>query len=1096
MFKPKFIDKKMEDNFNVVIIGNYNKEDNIFSNSFPVTLENSRIKSKYINRFMLSLREKHSFPKDFLTTFHPEIIDKFLKIDILILTYNKTDKLSLEYLKTFYYLYYTKLDEEDIPKNIIIMERYYETSEDNNSKEIVDSNSVEEIKKLFNAYFCDYETDEEKLTQVLSKCLENLLKEYNYIDDYSSFKYKELNKEIDSYILIYGDKSSQNTFLNILLNSECHFQYKKIKENFYEIKYEMEINNNKLSFKIIIKLVNNEYFYDSECNILLYDINDNNSFNSIQKLIRSLISHNGPKFKKIFHLIALNSSLPHISENENKARIKEGKISAYEIGANFSVLNTNNNKNLNLEIKKRFNNVLVNIVDFINKSKNTIVKNDIIPKTTFTNEHIINTKKLSDFEEIDDDEIPSALSFIRDINNKMKNEFQDNKNYLFNICPLCLGQLNIRINDQSNIIIVYCNKCKTEPIGLNIEQFLEFNKKRNFNFHCPLCQNILCYDFKTKLLECGCNKQNRSSLKKKKTISKFDSIEINRIPVFLTDCYCSVHNDFHQSYLKYSKRGLCCKCSNEKKNNNYLVEDFDISNLIEKSNIQLGIEQNLIDTLQNKFNECINALKLKFENLINKKIQIHKIKSDLIKSLQIIQNNYTLISNIESLKYDYGEKFIFNENDSIENKLKNIFNYFNYEADINNLYFGKNNNLNSNIQISIPFDKKVKNQKNRMVTDIWGLKNNEFVCISFNDGKAEIFDTKDIKNNEYYKSYTIYAFSPNQGINSLFVSKNENSIWKQKNTNKNEIIYLNGYEEIKIIQMNNDYTSYEKLYTIKDEELWNVSNSIELHNNYILSLNILNEINLISFYFGENNEIKYKKKNVNSILSENGKSVLSISKITDNIISLYLNNELEEFFRRTTVTEAAKDDDEGDDDFIRNLTLRDSIPIKDDKQKYPTEEKEEENSEEFTKILTINYGKEDIFGTKEEMKEYKFNKNYKVIGCLSEKKPFLLLQYTEEKKDNKKNLFYIFDYNITQFINSFQYKKELDSPRLLKLLNFDKLVNNQGFIMMDKELNIYQYFFEEENENKVYIIKNKKQYKDKENQISCIVSLIKKKNYL
>ena len=121
-------------------------------------------------------------------------------------------------------------------------------------------------------------------------------------------------------------------------------------------------------------------------------------------------------------------------------------------------------KNLNLEIKKRFDNILVQIVDFIYKTQNTIVKNDITPKTTFTKEHIINTKKDSDFEELIDDEIPSALSFIREINNKMKKEFQAIKNYLLNICPICFGQLNIRINDQSNIIIIYCDKCKTEPI--------------------------------------------------------------------------------------------------------------------------------------------------------------------------------------------------------------------------------------------------------------------------------------------------------------------------------------------------------------------------------------------------------------------------------------------------------------------------------------------------------------------------------------------------------------------------------------------------------------------------------------------------------
>ena len=219
IFKQKSIDNKMEDNFNVVIMGNYDKKENIFSNSFPITLNNSRIKSKYINRYVLSLRERHLFPKDFLTTFHPEILDKFNKVDILILVYNKSDKVSFEYLKTFYYLYYKTLEEMDKPKNIIVMERNYTIKEENNNEEIVDSNSIQEIIKLFNAYFCDSETDEEKLTLVLNECLKNLLRQYNYIDDYTTFKFKELNKEINIYILIYGDKLSRNTFLNILMGS-------------------------------------------------------------------------------------------------------------------------------------------------------------------------------------------------------------------------------------------------------------------------------------------------------------------------------------------------------------------------------------------------------------------------------------------------------------------------------------------------------------------------------------------------------------------------------------------------------------------------------------------------------------------------------------------------------------------------------------------------------------------------------------------------------------------------------------------------------------------------------------------------------------
>ena len=208
IIKENSDEENLENHFNVVLMGNYDKQDKIFSNTFPMLLNKSSIKYKYIKRYILSIRERHIFPKDFLNIYHPEIIDKFMKIDILILIFNKSDKLSFEYIKTFYYLYYTKLEEMDKPKNIIIMERNYTEKGKINSGEKVDSNSIKEITNLFKAYFCDYNTDEEKLTQVLNECLINLLKEYNYIDDYSSFQKYELNEEIDSYVLIYGDKSS------------------------------------------------------------------------------------------------------------------------------------------------------------------------------------------------------------------------------------------------------------------------------------------------------------------------------------------------------------------------------------------------------------------------------------------------------------------------------------------------------------------------------------------------------------------------------------------------------------------------------------------------------------------------------------------------------------------------------------------------------------------------------------------------------------------------------------------------------------------------------------------------------------------------
>ena len=1064
LFKENSNEDKLQNNFNVVIMGNYDKQEKIFSNTFPVLLNNSSIKHKYINRYILSIRERHIFPKDFLNIYHPEIIDKFMKIDILILTFNKSDKISFEYLKTFYHLYYTKLEETDKPKNIIIMERDYTEKGKSNNEEKVDSNSIKEITNLFNSYFCDYKADEEKLNQVLNECLKNLLKQYNYIDDYSSFKYKDLNKIIDSYILIYGDKSSQDTFLDILLKSDCNFQYKKIKDNFYEIKYDKILNDKQASFKIILKLVNNEYLYDSECNLFLYDINNKESFNSLKKTIRGLIKTNGPKFKKIYQLFSLNSAVTHISEEEeNNEKTKEGKILSYEIGANFSVININNNDYLGKEIKIKFDNILDIIVDYIKKSKITTNREDITPK---------DDKKV----EISDNK-SSPGYFINDINNKIQNKVKECQYCLYNICPDCYSQLSIRINEKSNIIIYYCDKCQSVPKGLSIEQFFDFNKKNFHDYHCKFCQKPLNFDFKKKQLDCKCN-SIRLSKNLNATIGNRKSIiESIQIPIFLKDCYCNIHKSFHQSYLKYSKKGLCPQCCNQRLQKNYFVEKFDedkIFELIEQQKVKLEMEKEFISTLQNQFNECINSLRLKFEQNIGKKIKKHILKSDLIKTIQVIQNNDTLLSNVRSLKFDIGDKYIFKGNDSIENKLKRIFKSFNYEEDIDNLYFENKNYLNSNVQIKGPYNSLYRKEE---VTDIWGLKKNDFICVSFKDGQAKIYNSKQLEKNEFYPICTIKE----SRINSLFVSQNESNIWKKNSYNKNDIIYLNGYEEIKIIQMDDDYENYNELYVIK-QDLENISHSIELDNNKILSLNVENHLNLISFMTEDNNEIKDKKENVDGSFIDIDQTVLSLGKIKENIIYLNVTNENELKFKEIK--------EENEDEFQRTMSISEpNVNIN----------KEEQNIEIYSKIYSKIFSIQIINDKVEIMKVFTFSENYKLIGCLSEEKNLLLLKYIEINKKNKNenlNMFSIFDYNINQFIFSFKINESSFSPKLLKILNFGNDSNIQGFIMIDQDLNIAQYLYDESFEKKIYFIYNIEPNGNKNNQLKGLINLIKQYKYI
>ena len=179
----------------------------------------------------------------------------------------------------------------------------------------------------------------------------------------------------------------------------------------------------------------------------------------------------------------------------------------------------------------------------------------------------------------------------------------------FYICHKCFGQLNIRINELSNIVIIYCEKCKTEPVGLNIDDFMKKNNKNQQFFSCKNCHNPLNFNIKEKKFECSCF-YNLSGLLKNKSFKIKKNIDENiSIPIFLKDCFWEHHNNFHKYYLNYSKIGLCPTCFDEKMQNDYFIDKFNddnINELIAQKSAQLKTEKEHINNIQRKFYECIN----------------------------------------------------------------------------------------------------------------------------------------------------------------------------------------------------------------------------------------------------------------------------------------------------------------------------------------------------------------------------------------------------------------------------------------------------------------------------------------------------------
>ena len=1068
--------------FNVIILGKYDKNEKLFSKAFPVILNETNIRHKYINRYDLCIKEHILFQKDFLNVFHPELMDALSKIDILILIYDKSNKISFEYIKTFYYLYYQKFEEIDKPKNIILIERNYTQGNAESDIDSVDVNEAIKFSNLLSSSFFNLEANEELLNKILMKCVDKLIAINNYKDDYSQYKLKIFKNEIKCYLLIFGDNKSQNLFLKEFLNSKCEFKYSKITDNFYEINYTKIMNEKKYNFKIMLKLIAQENYYDSECNILLYDINKNESYNSIRKIIRELIVNNDSNLKKIYNLFSLNSSQTEINENEDNNKIKEGKNLAYEIGANFHVLNMNNNQNLSEEIKTKFDNILDIFMDYINISNNTsdeaTNKNDSDQNKSSNNNESKDIKNNGD--NVDDDDFVEIinydvpLSFLREINSKIHNLLKGNQNSLFNICQNCYSHLNIRINDDSNILIVYCENCKTEPKGLNLDQFILTNRQNINNYICNKCSNYLNYDTKKKLY-CTCSKEKTANNKKKSKNNSSQSLGDNVcIPFFLKDSYCYDHSKFNKYYLKYSKKGLCDLCLEEKKEKLNYYESFkeeEADKLFKIKNEELNKEFKLISFLKEKFDECIKALQTKFIFNIGNLIKMNNLKLNILNGIRIIKNNSTIISNVKSLKFKSIDDFVYKEDDSIENKLKNIFNLFKHELDINNLYFEKEKRNNSKDMTFLkgPYNNLTLNEKETMVTDIKGLKDGKLICVSFDNGKAKIFDSN--INENCYPLCLINEFEPQQGIHSLCISNNKNSIWFLNNDNENDIIYLNGYEEIKVIQMNESYNSYKKLYSFKEDGN-HIYSTIEINYNTILTLNHLNTLQLIKIEKNDD-QIREERKDANDIFFNIDISPKSINKISQNILCLNLSNCSDfDFNMMDKDSRPSMLDFKNLDEDSISYDINDDIP----KGNYSSNNEKKNNEyEKFTKIIKLGDNDKTNSNTNQENygliieKEYIFTKNYEILGSISDEDNLFLINYIKEEGDYE-YLLCIFDFNINQYIFSFKFHNIWTNPKIFVKMKYDIKIDKQGFVISNEDLDFIQYFYDKNYSNKIYYV--------------------------
>ena len=685
-----------------------------------------------------------------------------------------------------------------------------------------------------------------------------------------------------------------------------------------------------------------------------------------------------------------------------------------------------NSFNINLKDKKN-SNKLKNI-KFIEPSLDT---NETIKKAV---EEIIKIKKI---KEAYDHFINRNV-----INDKcIINTFIKSKINLLK-CFNCNQIYEISIINNSKNIKIYCSKC---DFTLNVD-IMDFDKFIN-DINCFECRrkksenNQINYCFLCKKNICDeCSKNHLH--KEDKDYIKCNN---NIYPNNLIDLFCNKHYKICYNYCLKCKKNICPECEIEFHINHStkIFEYNKICKLISKKKKKLIIEKEKFKKIKNIVEDCINSLKKYFNKLIlNKEKEIY-YKEKIIQELEIFKLDNTLIENTNNLKFTKYELSIYNNKDSWDKKLSNIFDYFNEPIKIEEVKLSLKENLIGPFDIlqnieetlhgtSVNFEK---------VTDLCPLhyyKGNYHFAVSFNNGLLKIYND-DFDNR--IPINIIKIFEDSEGIISL-----------QKSSGNS--LLLIGVSKIKRINLSQNLLDYKIINEIDlKDQLFKLAIENDLFNGLIW-INNLNEI-VFYDYFKQITSSISKNKDI-----EDGKEISFMYNISHNKMILQFNNsnnliELKAEAGSLTIN----CDEKFNNNNNNNIDSTSSLLLINNSLN------PEESSNIYWKIIEIEKNEDKI----EINKSYKFKSDIYYLGKMSEQ---IILLFNKTLK--KMILFNILVYSNDLEI-SFKYTHNPLSAFYLNKRNdfYDLLLIKEEGIISQYSLNSKLGIIHEIDKNKIIENDNK-----------------------
>ena len=611
-----------------------------------------------------------------------------------------------------------------------------------------------------------------------------------------------------------------------------------------------------------------------------------------------------------------------------------------------------------------------------------------------------------------------------------------------------------------------------------------------FFYYCFNCQKIFCKKCESShnnSAECKMNQNNNEN--NKKIIA----------PIYLIDSYCFTHETPAKYFCINCNKYTCQRCFEQEHKKHYFkyYKSEYVNELIKEKKLYIERERTCYKFVQKCFTDCLKSLQNKFDELMDLKMKKLNIKECLIKELELFKNNFNLIENVANLKFDDLKLLKYNSFDSWKTKLNIIFEYLDEPLYIKNTNICIKQNIgrpfnilnelkkqksedikkekekekakenilekresikslakegeNDDIDTPLKIEQILMGEKNNsissyecniegnpddiLITDICALSSKYF-GISSDDGLLKIYNSFNYREQPVN---TIKEYLPNKGIYSLYKPN------KGLHLNFNPL-YLIGFETIKRLVFNNEYTEYNvnEEYTIQNCYYINM---IELQNiNGILLSTLKQEI--LSLIKDNNKQLI--KNELTYIINDTkaGKEIVSIDEIGANKFNIRLKDE------ESKTKKEEKEDDENinkDKQRLRKKTIGNKFRKNEDDNIIENVKKDKK----CIYNILIELEQEEKDGKIKLKNRFDFYKNFDILGKINSY--FLLV--VDKNIESLPTLISLFDFSTNTFIKRFYLQQNI--PILFhKLENWDQ--NDIMFVLLDNKMNLTQYLIENE----------------------------------